>query len=185
MTLARARAVNPYDYLPPKATFRLTSDDVVDGEQMAGTFALDSAGGDNESPQLSWSGFPSDTRSFAVTCFDPDAPVPSGFWHWVVVNIPASVTDLARNSGRSNSTLPPDAFHIRSDLGTLSYIGAAPPPGDHSHRYIFTVHAVDVPALDIDETATPAFAGFDLAFHTLARGSIAPTFTRSEGREDS
>ena len=176
MGLERQRAVNPYDYLPPVPTFELTSTDVVDGEQAALTFVHESAGGQNRSPQLSWSGFPEGTQSFVVTCFDPDAPIPSGFWHWVAVDIPADVTSLEQGAGESDATLPGAAFHVRSDFGSASYGGCAPPPGDMPHRYFFVVHAVDVPTLGVDGSASPAVVGFNLAFHTLARAYLAPTY---------
>jgi Raf kinase inhibitor-like YbhB/YbcL family protein len=173
--LERPVMVNPYDYLPPVPAFTVTSDDVVDGEQVALTFVHDSCGGQNRSPQLSWSGFPPETRSFVVSCFDPDAPIVSGFWHWTAVDIPVSVTSLDQNAGESDATLP-GGFHVRSDFGTAAYGGCAPPPGDHPHRYVFVVTAVDVPALGVDASAAPAVVGFNLAFHTLARAAIAPTY---------
>ncbi|HEY3609338.1 MAG TPA: YbhB/YbcL family Raf kinase inhibitor-like protein, partial [Pseudonocardiaceae bacterium] len=118
------------------------------------------------SPQLSWSGAPEGTRSYVVTCFDPDAPTPSGFWHWFVVDIPASVTEL-----------PAGAFHVRSDFGSKAFGGAAPPSGDRAHRYFYVVHAVDVPSLELDrESVTPAVASFNLVFHTLARAIITPLY---------
>lgn len=175
MGLERPVMVNPYDYLPPVPAFSVTSADVVDGEQVALTFVHDSVGGENVSPQLEWSGFPEGTQSFVVTCFDPDAPIPSGFWHWTVVDVPLSVTSFARGAGESDATLP-GGFHVRTDFGSASYGGCAPPPGDHPHRYVFVVHAVDVPTLGVDASVSPAVVGFNLAFHTLARAVVAPTY---------
>jgi Raf kinase inhibitor-like YbhB/YbcL family protein len=124
---------------------------------------------------LEWSGFPEGTASFVVTCFDPDAPIVSGFWHWVAVNIPASVTSLPTGAGASDESLPGAAFHVRNDFGAAAYGGSAPPKGDMVHRYYFVVHAVDVETLDVSG-ASPAVVGFNLAFHTLARAIITPTF---------
>jgi Raf kinase inhibitor-like YbhB/YbcL family protein len=107
-----------------------------------------------------------------VTCFDPDAPTGSGFWHWVAVNLPASVTELDRGA----DPLPDGGFTVRNDYGDTGYGGAAPPPGDRPHRYVFAVHALDVDRLEVGADATPAYVGFNLAFHTLARATIRPTY---------
>jgi len=170
---------NPYESLPKLPSFEVTSEDVHDGErlsppQVSGIFG---AGGEDISPQLSWSGFPEGTKSFAVTCYDPEAPTVSGFWHWAVVDIPASVTTLARGAGdEQGSGLPGGAFQLRNDGGHTQYIGAAPPAGHGVHHYYFVVHAVDVESLGIDKGATPAFLGFNLYFHTLARAMIVATY---------
>ncbi|WP_406055921.1 YbhB/YbcL family Raf kinase inhibitor-like protein [Kribbella sp. NBC_00889] len=172
MSLDRPVAPDPYELLPQAGTFTVTSTDVADNEQLAEDHAF--AGG-NKSPQLSWSGFPAETKGFVVTCYDPDAPVVSGFWHWVLVNLPATVTELPTGAG-TPERLDNGAFHVRSDFGTKSFGGAAPPPGDQVHRYYFVVHAMDVEALDVDSDASPAVVGFNLAFHTLARAIITPTY---------
>ncbi|MEU2612581.1 YbhB/YbcL family Raf kinase inhibitor-like protein [Micromonospora sp. NPDC007271] len=173
MTLERPIAPDPYELLPTVPSFTLTSDDVRNGEPMDTRHAHGSAGGENVSPQLSWSGFPGETRGFVVTCFDPDAPTGSGFWHWVLVNLPTSVTELP--SGVKEADLG-GAFSIRNDYGDTGYGGAAPPPGDRPHRYVFAVHALDVDRLDVGPGASPAYVGFNLAFHTLARAVIRPTY---------
>jgi hypothetical protein len=171
MTLERPVAPDPYDLLPKVPSLDLASEDIQDGQPMEARHAHGSVGGDNLSPQLSWSGFPEQTRSFVVTCFDPDAPTGSGFWHWVVVNVPVSVTGLRRGTA-----LPPGSFCVRNDFGDRGYGGPAPPAGDRPHRYVFAVHAVDAARLDVTADAPPAVVGFNLAFHTLARGAIRPTF---------
>ena len=155
--------------------FTLTSTDLVEGAQIDLKHVDTSAGGDNQSPHLAWSGFPAGTQSFAVTCYDPDAPTAAGYWHWAVVDLPVAVTELERGAGTSDESLP-GGFHLRTDAGTPAYSGSAPPKGDHPHRYIFVVHAVDVPMLGIDASVTPTVLGFNLAFHTLARARITVTF---------
>ena len=132
--------------------------------------------GQNISPQLSWTGAPEGTRSFAVTCFDPDAPTGSGFWHWVVANIPASVTSLA--AGASGSGLPEGALETRTDFGKPGYGGPCPPEGDHPHRYMFTVHAVSVDALPVEADTSAAVVGFQLNFNTVAKASLMGLFKR-------
>jgi Raf kinase inhibitor-like YbhB/YbcL family protein len=176
MSLDRPVAPDPYAQLPAVGSFSVTSTDVSDGQQLPMSAVHDSAGGGNTSPQLSWSGAPEGTKSYVVTCFDPDAPIPGGFWHWVVVNLPASATELAAGAGEDDGLLPGNAFHTKNDFGTWTFGGAAPPQGDQVHRYFFVVHAVDVDALEVDENASAAVVSFNLAFHTLARAIITPTY---------
>lgn len=178
MSLIRNPAPNPYDLLPAVPSFPVTSSDIVDGNPLSLTHVFGPAepGGANRSPQLAWSDFPEQTRSFVLTCFDPDAPTPSGFWHWLAVDIPASVTSVDTDAGSGDATLPEGAFHARNDFGNLRYDGAAPPAGDVPHRYFYVVHAVDVQHLGPDSSASPAVISFNLAFHTLARGIIMGTF---------
>ena len=179
MNLARPEAQDPYAKLPAVVTFHLSSDDVADGAPMPAAYAFSGAadGAENLSPHLSWSGAPDGTQSYVVTCFDPDAPTPSGFWHWALVDVPASVTSLDRGAGSAGAQ-PGGAFHVRSDWGGKEYGGAYPPDGDRAHRYYFVVHAVDVPTLGVDDEASAAVVSFNLAFHTLGRAIITPTFQR-------
>ena len=177
MTLDRPIAPDPYELLPTVASFTLTSDDVRNGEPMEAAYAHGSVGGDNVSPQLSWSGFPAETRGFVVTCFDPDAPTGSGFWHWTLVNLPADVTRLPRGVAAEDLG---GAFTVRNDHGDQGYGGAAPPAGDRPHRYVFAVHALDVPALEVTPDTPPAQVGFNLTFHTLARAVIRPTYQHKD-----
>jgi hypothetical protein len=169
----------PHDHLPPAPPLKVSSDDVTDGRAVPDACLADSMGmtGDNQSPHLRWEGAPGETQSYAVTCYDPDAPTGSGFWHWVVFDIPADVTELPRGAG-SGSGLPKGAKQVRNDAGDAGYMGPAPPPGHGEHRYVFTVHAVKVPELGVDESVSPAFVGFNLTFNTAARGTVIPVYER-------
>lgn len=144
--------------------FTLTSTGFADGGTLPD--AQVQAKGDR-SPQLSWSGAPEGTKSFAVTCFDPDAPTGSGFWHWTVANIPADVTELAEGA-----KVPVGAVEGRTDFGAPGYGGAAPPAGHGPHRYIFTVFAVGTERLNVSSENSGAIFGFNLHFNTLAKASI-------------
>jgi len=155
-------------------TFTLTSNDIVDGGVLPD--AQVKAKG-NTSPHLKWSGAPEGTRSSAVTCYDPDAPTGSGFWHWTVANIPAGVTELP-----TGGPVPAGAVEGRTDYGEPGFGGAAPPPGHGPHRYVFTVFAVDVEKLDVTPDNSGAVFGFNLHFHTLANASITATYeNRGQG----
>jgi Raf kinase inhibitor-like YbhB/YbcL family protein len=169
----------PYDFLPPVPSFTVTSDQLAHGETLpvASRHSAMGVGGENLSPHLAWSGFPAETKSFAVTCFDPDAPTGSGFWHWLVIDIPASVTSLTPGAGASDESLPEGARHTRTDFGSFDYGGAAPPPGA-PHRYVFAVHALDIDKLGVPQEASPAFVGFNLTSHTIARAVVVPVFGR-------
>lgn len=172
-----ARPPDPYSFLPDVPRFSVTSRDITHGETLGLPQATGilGAGGEDVSPQLSWSA-PKETRSFAVTCFDPDAPTASGFWHWAVAELSADTTELATDAGNPDAGLLPAAVTLRNDAGMARYVGAGPPPGHGPHRYMFVVHAVDVESLDIGADATPAFLGFNLSGHTLARATITAVY---------
>jgi Raf kinase inhibitor-like YbhB/YbcL family protein len=166
---------NPYASLPDLPTFSLASDDVTDGQPLAQAqvSGILGAGGGDVSPHLRWSGAPAATQSYAVTVFDPDAPTVSGFWHWAVFNLPASADGLASNA--SAAGLPEDAIQLRNDGGTVGYVGAAPPPGHGTHHYWITVHALDVPNLDVPTEGSIAYLGANLFAHSIARATVVGT----------
>ncbi len=169
----------PYDFLPSVASLRVTSTDIADGSSLASdqVSGVMGAGGRDVSPQLSWEGAPPQTRSFAVTCLDPDAPTGSGFWHWAVCNLRAELTQLPADAGSAeHPQLPEGAVTLRNDAGFAGFVGAAPPEGHGLHRYIFAVHAVDLPGLEVGADASPAFLGFNLFSHTVGRGMIIPVY---------
>lgn len=155
--------------------FTLTSADMTDGLPLKTAQYAAGAGGEDRSPQLAWTGFPAETQSFALTAYDPDAPTGSGFWHWAVYNLPVSVTSLPSGAGAAGGVLPAGALTLPNELRLTSFIGAGPPPGTGTHRYQFIVHALDLPALDLDSQSTSAILGFNLHFHTLARAVLEAT----------
>lgn len=169
----------PHEHLPPVPALVVESDDIRDGERLNDLHVFDDWGmtGGNVSPQLRWSGAPEGTRGYAVTCHDPDAPTGSGFWHWVLFDLPGDTTELPRGAGTGPDFkgLPAGAVHARNDYGTKAYGGAAPPPGA-PHRYVFTVHALGVDELGVGGDASPAVVGFNITANTLARGHIVAHF---------
>ncbi len=173
MSIERPVGPNPYDLLPATASFAVTSADVSEGEPLADAQV---AAAGNTSPQLSWSGAPTGTKSYTVTCFDPDAPTPSGFWHWVLVDLPADCTSLPAGAGAEGADLPGNAFMCRNDGGSQAFMGAAPPEGDMVHRYYFVVHAVGEETLGVDSGASPAVVSFNLAFKTVGRAILHGTY---------
>ena len=167
--------------LSQAAGFTLTSPDIKPNAMIDKKFEANVFGcsGENKSPALKWSGAPKDTKSFAVTVYDPDAPTGSGFWHWFVINIPANVTELAANAGAvGGANLPKGATNVRIDYGFAGWGGPCPPEGDKPHRYIFTVYALKTDKIEIPADATAAMAGFNISGNKLG----AASFTAKYGR---
>jgi len=164
-------------------TFTVSSNSFKDGDYLpsnlilSAEFGFGCAGG-NRSPHLKWSGAPAGTKSFALTCYDPDAPTGSGFWHWLVVNIPANVSELSEGAGSGGGNLPARALQTRTDFGAPGYGGPCPPAGDHPHRYLFTLFAVGTETLDVKTDTSAAVVGFNLHFNTLARAEIMGLYKR-------
>ncbi|HVN71460.1 MAG TPA: YbhB/YbcL family Raf kinase inhibitor-like protein [Desulfomonilia bacterium] len=161
--------------------FKLKSPELNQGKRlnMEQVFSSFGCSGKNISPALTWEGAPKNTKSFAVTVYDPDAPTGSGWWHWVIYNIPANVSELAKNAGDPPSGLAPQGcIQSRTDFGTPGYGGACPPTGDKPHRYQFTVYALDIDKLPLDANASGAMVGFYLHQHTLAKANITVYFSR-------
>ena len=131
------------------------------------------ATGQNVSPQLSWENAPAGTKSFAITMYDPDAPTGSGWWHWTVFDIPASVSSLPSGAGdASKGLLPAGAIQGMTDFGAPGYGGPCPPPGHGLHQYIITIHALKTDKLGLDAKASAPYVGFNLPQQTLAKASI-------------
>lgn len=168
-----------FEKLPKALSFEVTSKDVKNGEafalsQYSGIFGV--VGGQDISPQLSWSGAPEGTKSYVVTIYDLDAPTGAGFWHWAVANIPANVNELAKGAGdEAGSGLPEGAFQLPNDARAARYIGAAPQVGHGKHTYVIVVYALDVEDIGVPADATPTFLGFNMAGHTLARAVMTAT----------
>ncbi|MFI5998444.1 YbhB/YbcL family Raf kinase inhibitor-like protein [Streptomyces sp. NPDC051362] len=153
--------------------------DIAEGRELgvAQTSALFGGPGQDRSPQLAWDGYPDETQSFAITCFDPDALTIGGFWHWVAYDIPVAVNEFPTGAGDAGGDkLPAGAKMLTNDAGRHGYLGAAPGPGEPPHRYMFVVHALDVPSLDVTTAATPAWLGFRLVAHGVARAVLTPVF---------
>jgi Raf kinase inhibitor-like YbhB/YbcL family protein len=161
----------------PAAAMKLTSADLKGTFQPSQIYNGFGCTGGNVSPQLAWSGAPSGTKSFALTMYDPDAPTGSGWWHWIVVNIPANTTQLA--AGASGKTMPAGAQETRTDFGKPGYGGPCPPPGA-PHRYVFTIYALKVEKLDLDAQATGAMAGFMINQNKLASAKFTATYGRKQ-----
>ncbi|AMX03024.1 PEBP family protein [Microbulbifer thermotolerans] len=158
--------------------FILTSKTLKAGERMPMAHVFDACGGDNISPQLSWQGAPEGTESFALMVHDPDAPTGSGWWHWVMFNIPADATELPEGAGDLKNGLIPEAIQVRNDYGAPGYGGACPPEGHGDHRYQFRLYALKVEQLPLDDTATPAMVGFNVNANALAVAELEVVYGR-------
>lgn len=159
--------------------FRLTSPDIAEGRRMDDRQVFNGFGctGANVSPALSWSDAPAGTKSFALTVYDPDAPTGSGWWHWVVFNLPAATQALPAGAGGQGGGLPAGAVQSRTDFGAPSYGGPCPPAGA-PHRYVFTLHALDVDGLPLDAQASAAMVGFMVNAHALGKASLTALYAR-------
>lgn len=162
------------------AEMTVTSTDIAAGKHMSKAQEFQGFGcdGDNQSPQLSWSNAPSNTKSFAVTAYDPDAPTGSGWWHWQVVNIPATITSLASGAGSAKEKLPEGSQTFRSDYGSYSFGGACPPKGDKAHRYQFKVFALDVEKLELPADGSAALVGYYLNSHAIEVATLEALYKR-------
>jgi Raf kinase inhibitor-like YbhB/YbcL family protein len=162
------------------STFTLTSPDIKAGAPIGNMFVFNSFGctGSNMSPALAWTGAPAGTRSFVITMFDPDAPTGSGFWHWVVANIPATATSLAHGASRNAAAMPKGSIETRTDFGTTGYGGPCPPAGDKPHRYVFTIHALKVDRIEVDAGSSGALVGFMTNQNRLGSATFTAMFGR-------
>lgn len=135
--------------------------------------------GKNVSPDLRWSKAPKDTKSFALMMYDPDAPTGSGFWHWIVYNIPARIVSLPVDAGNAkNGKLPKGAVTVRNDYGFKGFGGACPPPADRPHRYILSLYALDAEMLELPDGVSAAVAGFNINARAIAQTSIIGIYDR-------
>ncbi len=132
--------------------------------------------GENVSPQLSWKNVPKGTKSFVVTMEDTDSPIGITWWHWLVINIPANVTEIATDA--SGKAMPKGALELKNNYGTVGFGGACPPKGDKAHRYIFTVFALDIDVLPVTERRNDVFLGNQIKMHTIAKASIVSYYQR-------
>ena len=166
------------------AQFRLTSPDIKPGGTIADEQVFNGFGcnGKNISPALKWSGAPKDTKAFALLVHDPDAPTGgAGWWHWVVLNIPANATELPKNAGRQDgSGLPAGAVSNATDFGAPGYGGPCPPAGDKPHRYNFTLHALKVDKVDVPKGATASLAGFMVNANSIGKATLTGKYGRTK-----
>jgi Raf kinase inhibitor-like YbhB/YbcL family protein len=161
--------------------FSLTSPEIKPNGRIAAEQVFSGFGctGGNVSPALSWQGAPKDAKSFAVTVYDPDAPTGSGWWHWLVFNLPADTTGLKKGAGDPKAgLLPAGAVQSRTDYNQPGYGGPCPPVGDKPHRYIFTVYALKVDTLPLDENSPAAMVGYYLHQNMLGKAVLQGRYGR-------
>lgn len=160
-------------------SFTLLSDDLEGQISMREAFKSEECPGMNISPHLKWVNPPQGTQSFAVTVYDPDAPTGSGWWHWLIFDIPETVTELVADAGNIRRKLAPaNAIQSITDYLIHGYGGPHPPKGDKPHQYIFTVYALNVRSLNLNKEASPAMVGFKINHHTIAKASLVSYFER-------
>lgn len=160
-------------------TFTLKSSDVGGQATEKQVFNSFGCSGANVSPQLSWTDAPEGTKSFAVTMYDPDAPTGSGWWHWLIYDIPATATGLSSNAGNVSAGLAPKvSVQSMTDFGQPGYGGPCPPPGHGPHMYIITVYALKVEKLGLDEETSPAMVGFNIGANMIQKASIVMYYGR-------
>ncbi|WCN11048.1 YbhB/YbcL family Raf kinase inhibitor-like protein [Marinomonas mediterranea] len=159
----------------------LTSEDIADGKFMTKAQEFNGFGcsGDDLSPQLTWSGAPAGTKSFALTAYDPDAPTGSGWWHWQIINIPLNVNELVQGAGNPNQTLAPKgSVQIANDYGVHGFGGACPPQGHGVHHYRFTLHALSTDKIDLPENASGALTGYMINANSIETSTIESLYKR-------
>jgi Raf kinase inhibitor-like YbhB/YbcL family protein len=180
VSLASLASILAFGAAAADGTFKLQSSVIAPNSTLANDQVYNGFGcsGKNISPPLKWSGAPSATKSFALTMYDPDAPTGSGWWHWVVYNIPASVTELPQGAGDARGKLPAGAAQGRTDFGTSGYGGPCPPAGDKPHRYVFTLYALKTDKLDVPADGTAALIGFAIGANKLASARITALYGR-------
>ncbi|MEQ6291197.1 YbhB/YbcL family Raf kinase inhibitor-like protein [Vogesella sp. GCM10023246] len=164
----------------PALAFEVSSPQLQAGQRMAKAQEYNGFGcnGGNVSPALAWQHAPAGTKSFAVTVYDPDAPTGSGWWHWLLFNLPATAQGLAAGAGNPGGALPAGSVQSRTDYGAPGFGGACPPAGDKPHRYIFTVHALKVDKLELGADAMPALVGYMLNANSLGKASLTALYGR-------